>query len=346
MGTREVIQSALRIDQPIILWGAPGTGKTAYIQALAARLCVHLETLIGSTLDPPEVGGFLVPDARGQVTASPPPWAKRILSALNGGTQAWLFLDEFSCSPPSVQAALLRVIHERKVGELDLVGCRIIAASNPVETAADGGTLSAATSGRLASVEWSLSSSDWIVGELSGWGRPVSGPRAKAASRVTDWVQRQPQALLQVPTGDTSQPWPSPRSWSAAIKMLAEASKDDERASVGACVGPAATNEWAAYDMARDLPDPESVLSGREKLPKRGDAVWATLSGVVGAALSEHEQRTGRILRAWQILASARPDVAIMPARALFTGQGEDVEIPKEAADLGWRLTKATGYRG
>lgn len=57
--------------------------------------------------------------------------------------------DEISTAPPAVQAALLRVVLERVVGDLELPdGVAVIAAANPPEQAAGGWDLSATISRR------------------------------------------------------------------------------------------------------------------------------------------------------------------------------------------------------
>ena len=56
-----------------------------------------------------------------------------------------LFLDELSTAPPAVQAALLRVVLERVVGDLTLPDeVAVVAAANPPDQAADGWDLSGA----------------------------------------------------------------------------------------------------------------------------------------------------------------------------------------------------------
>ena len=334
-----VILGAIAADLPIILWGAPGTGKTASIYDIAKKRGVHVETLIGSTLDPVEVGGQPFLGKNNKIELSPPPWARRIRACLDKGQEAWLFLDELSCAPPSVQAALLRVIQERKVADIDLEGCRILAAANPADTAVDGGVLGAPTANRLAHVKWKPDVNGWIAGELSGWGKQRSKECAAAASRITAWIGKRNDALLD-PPGDTraGEAWPSPRSWSAAIKLLAFVPDKDARFAVASCVGDAAAAEWAHYDAERDLPSPEDILSRKAKVPKRGDRAQASMLGVVAAALMNHEKRAERISTAWSLLSSEmRPDVAIPIAKALVMGD-PDGEIPKAGLKLAERL--------
>jgi hypothetical protein len=340
----DVVRACLRADVPVLVWGPPGTGKTATILALARQGDAHLETLIGSTLDPIDVGGYLVPPARGRdVISVPPPWARRIRESLDRRQPTWLFLDELSCSPPAVQAALLRVVHERRVGEVDIRGCRVVAAANPADSAADGGSLSPAAANRFAHVDWSVDVSAWCAGTMRGWDEGHPSPRAAAiAASVAAFVQAHPASLCSMPESEDARgrAWPSPRAWSALVRACAEAPDEAIGAIARALVGPAA-DEWVTYHVSRDLPDPEDVLEGRASLPTRGDRAAATLAAVVAAATARRPDRDARITRAWDVLVSARADVAVPAARALLDASDR---IPRAAAEYAERL-RAGGAR-
>ena len=338
MSATDIIRAYIKADIPVLLWGEPGTGKTSAVMALAREEHAHIEVLIGSQLDPIDVGGYLLP-TMGTVVNVPPPWARRLREALDDGRPAWLMLDELSCAPPPVQAALLRVVNERAVGELSILGCRVLAASNPIDASADGGDLAAATSNRWAHVEWKLETSTWISGTLSGWGNELTRSEAAAASSICSWIMQSPTALLSRSSAGDGKAWPSPRSWSAAMRALAHGTPALARALVAGCVGDAAASEWHTYHSARDLPDPEALLDGTAKLPKRGDQVSASLLAVVAAALSQHDTREGRITLAWKLLASARPDCALVAARTLIDATDE---VPDEAKELAARIRKAS----
>lgn len=333
----------LDADVPLLLWGAPGTGKTSALLALAQQRRAHCEVLIGATLDPVDVGGYLVPTG-GSVVSIPPPWAQRLRAALDRGQQAWLVLDELSCAAPAVQAALLRVVQERRVGEVDLRGCRVVAAANPEDSAADGGTLAAATANRWAHIDWTLSADDWTRGELSGWGAGhATRTLATARADVCAFITAHPSALLRLPepgSAETSRAWPSPRSWSHVARVIAAGAAPGDAAR--ALVGPGSATEFSAFIAARDLPDPEHVLAGAAPLPTRADRISATLQAVVSAVLVDHPDRQARVNRAWRLLAYVRADAALVPARVLL-----DVfpSVPDEARALGKRILDARKAR-
>lgn len=346
--TEDTLSACLAADVPVLLWGPPGTGKTAALVALASAAGAHVEVLIGSTLDPVDVGGLPVPDASGVVQISPPPWARRLRAAIDAGQPAWLLLDELSCSPPSVQAALLRVVQERQAAGVDLRGCRVVGAANPAESAADGGWLSPAAANRWAHVDWTPTVSAWVRGQLGGWGRPQSAAEAAVAASVCSYLTRSPAALCAPATGEQAgRAWPSPRSWSAVVRAVAALPGGvDSSSSLGVAaslVGPGAASEWRTAHEAADLADPEEILAGRATLPTRGDLALAGAMSVVAAAISPHPEREGRIERAAAIVVTLRPDQSVVPAAALI--DAADV-VPAVLARLGREIRDAVSGVG
>ena len=111
--TSQALALAVATGVPVILWGSPGTGKTSVVKALASSWQLPCEVVIASIHDPTDFSGLPIV-TRGSVSLAPPAWARR-LADLGSGI---LFLDELTTVPPAVQAALLRVVLERTVGDL------------------------------------------------------------------------------------------------------------------------------------------------------------------------------------------------------------------------------------
>src|ERR1700678_169886 len=111
----EALGVAVAARVPVLLWGAPGTGKTSAIRAMAEAMELPCETVIASIRKPSDFAGLPIVVGDG-VRFAPPTWARRLAEAGHG----LLFLGELSTAPPAVQAALLRVVLERLVGDLEL----------------------------------------------------------------------------------------------------------------------------------------------------------------------------------------------------------------------------------
>ena len=174
----EALGVAVAARVPVLLWGAPGTGKTSVIRAMADAMALPCETVIASIREPSDFAGLPIV-VGGEVRFAPPAWARRLAQAGHG----LLFLDELSTAPPAVQAALLRVVLERAVGDLTLPDeVAVVAAANPPEQAADGWDLSAPLANRLCHLDWRTDPRAVADGLAGGWPLRWS-PRCPRAGR-------------------------------------------------------------------------------------------------------------------------------------------------------------------
>src|SRR6266542_3882391 len=166
-----VLRAAGRAGVAVCLWGDPGIGKSSLITAAAAADDVPCEIVIGSLREPSDFAGLpVVTDDGGRL--EPPSWAKRVHAAQAG----YIFLDELSTSPPAVQAAMLGVALERRIGDLVLPrAVQVVAAANPPERAADGWDLSPPLANRFLHISYTPSTDGWIDGMTAGFSLPAAG---------------------------------------------------------------------------------------------------------------------------------------------------------------------------
>jgi MoxR-like ATPase len=305
----QALALAAAANLPVLLWGQPGIGKSSTLAQLAEGLDLPLETVIASVHEPSDFAGLPVigadPAAQG-IAMAPPDWAVRLRRAGNG----LLFLDELSSAPPAVQAALLRVVLERRVGSLALPdGVRIVAAANPTGSAADGWHLAPPLANRFVHLAW-VHDPEVVVRGLGGTWPRIPLPRldparlersvARARASICAFLTARPDYTHRMPTSATSRSgaWPSPRTWEMALRLLAfgYASDADPEAvaiAVRGALGDGAGFELLAFLERHDLPDPEAVLADPEgcDLPERGDLVHALLSAVVDAIRRNADRR-------------------------------------------------------
>jgi len=98
----------------------------------------------------------------------------RPVAPVGTGRKALLFLDEFSTAPPSVQSALLRVVHERVVGDVQLnSNVAVVAAANPPSMSPGGKELAPPTVNRFIHLWWAPPTKqqwgDYITGKAQDY---------------------------------------------------------------------------------------------------------------------------------------------------------------------------------
>ncbi|MFF9625661.1 AAA family ATPase [Streptomyces griseosporeus] len=344
----EALTLAVAADLPVLLWGEPGIGKTAALTQLAEELELPLTTVIASVHEPSDFAGLPVvgddPATQG-VPMAPPDWAVRLVRAGRG----LLFLDELSTAPPAVQAALLRLVLERRVGALELPpGVRIVAAANPRSSAADGWELSAPLANRFVHLQWAHDHEVVVRGLGGTWPRatlPRLDPDRLAEAvdvarrAVCGLLAVRPALVHRLPGSETRRggAWPSPRSWEATVRLIAFAtaagsSRDVLSLLVRGAVGDGPGLELLAALDRMDLPDPEDLLAdpAGAELPERGDLRQAALDGVVAAVRARPDR--ARWDAAWALLVRAletgAPDLIVVPATTLASLRREDWDVP------------------
>lgn len=344
----EALSVAISAGVPTLLWGSPGTGKTSAVVALAESLGWPIEVVIGSIREPSDFAGLPVV-SDGTVRLAPPAWARRLSTAGHG----LLFLDELTTAPPAVQAAMLRVVLERVVGDVQLPPqVRVVAAANPPEEAADGWELAPPLANRLVHLNWPVDAERIARGlavgfprpPLSVFERPATGKQLIAArAAVSAFLQARPALVFQMPKGAAAgQGWPSPRSWEAAATLLAACEATGAETGVMAALITGAVGEGAALEFMswleqRDLPDPLAVLADPDsfELPSRSDRMFAVLTSIAAVAAAADDKDMWEA--GWKVIAKAAsvaPDVATLAARTLAGRRPAGAQIPAALLEL------------
>lgn len=298
-----ILAAAIEANVPILLMGAPGTAKTATIEAIAADRGAYLEVVIASAQDPTTILGIPMPtEDRKYTEPTMPGWARRINAAHAEGRETILFLDELTTVPPSVAGPLLGIVQSRRADGWTLPAeTRIIAAANPPDLAVGGWAIEPAMANRWTHLQWEPQAAEWIA-----WAK--AQPSA-SLQLIAEYIESVPQELLSVPKDirARSGPWPSPRSWTNASRLIDQ--MGDARMAALA-VGDAAAGVFAAWAAKRDVPSPDELRSGARPMPTRPDAFATALRSLTETVTEDNLDRTMELLIAGIEIDAAQVAVA------------------------------------
>ncbi|WP_203568281.1 P-loop NTPase family protein [Aestuariimicrobium ganziense] len=331
---------------PALLWGNPGEGKTAAVEAVTDQGW-HVETVIITHSEPSDFAGLPVVTPDGSVNLAPPGWAKR-LAEHDGPSIA--FFDEFSTASPALQAAALRPLTHYQVGNLVLPdSVSFVAAANPADVAAAGWELAAPTASRFVHLDWALPHEVYAESLVTGqWPtmpvhqEPADYQRHLDRERVfvSGFLRIRPSLLSAIPgdTTDRGRAFPTPRTWDYAARLAAfaravGAGDDVRRLLVEGCLGSAAAFEYLRWASVRDLPDPDDLLSNPMLAAFHGvrpDRVYVVLQSVLAAVVREPTpERWTAALDVCGIAAKATSiDPAVPVVRALMRPEIRPVGCP------------------
>jgi hypothetical protein len=276
----DMLRVAMTANQTVLLIGDPGVGKSAICSVVAREIGYgdNFHTLLGSTLDPTDIGGLPMRSEDGKRVLRVP-LDEIYQCSVNPGV---LFLDEISAAPGPVQAAMLRLILERVAGNVHLhPETRIIAACNPPEQAPAGFELSAPLMGRMAVVNFRPDDTE-VIEFLRTLGDDDSNASAmdkaiRDEAMLFAAVANVTPELLQIEIPkhcvNGGQPWASPRSCERMIRARAAASvigmdlmSDSVFALTAGSMGErAATVYSGVVRMITELPSVDEIVANPEK---------------------------------------------------------------------------------
>ena len=361
MQLTKLISLVIQLGRPVHLIGEPGIGKTAFIQELARKLGYHLETIIAANHEPSDITGLpAVAEIDGMPIAQflAIPMIRNILEKANEGIPTIFFLDEISTAPPAMQAACLRLLHERMAGSIELPATTLFAlASNPTGTSAGVFMLTGAMANRMYHFPWRADAKIFQMGMIQGFDKAdiLTVPKnwedfkPEARTMIASYIGVNETKLLVQPKESSNQAgaWPSPRTWEissegiAGILSLRMSEEENHEALLpllSAIIGDGDALEFMAWYDNRDLRRPQEYLTDPEgiDLPERSDQIFAILNSIVSYLINKDNITRPEWKAAWTVLGrvaeSGKADFAAIPAALLVRGRPKGYQVPAAIA--------------
>ncbi|OOZ41127.1 ATPase [Solemya pervernicosa gill symbiont] len=273
---REFLSARTGQHTPVMMWGAPGVGKSQIVSEIAEKHGVPLVDIRLSQMEPSDLRGIPFRSDEHVEWAIP----SMLPDAERHGAEGILFLDEITSAPPSVSAAAYQLILDRRLGEYYIPeGWAIFAAGNRQGDRGVTYSMPAPLANRFSHFELEVNLDDWV-----SWAY-ANG----IDERLIAFLRFRPELLFDFDPAHNPVAFPSPRTWEFAHRGLQKFGDHNELLSpaLQSCVGPAAGIELAAFiDNMEKLPDIDAIISGDSlDVPKEVDLQYAVASALVARAL-------------------------------------------------------------
>jgi len=289
----EAINLCIEANQPVMLHGSPGVGKSAVVRQVAAQRGIDLIDLRLSQLDPVDLRGVPSVDTKKRITS----WNTPNFLPTDG--KGILFLDEINSAAQATQAAAYQLVLDRKLGDYVLPpGWVIIAAGNRSTDRAIVNQMSTALKNRFIHLNYEVNIDDWCDWAL----------RNNIAVEVLGFIRFRPMLLNEFEQRNDSkeerervqrlkdaQSFATPRSWEFLSKVVQQKpSANIEYELYTGIVGEGAAAEFMGYlKYYRDLPNLDALLMnpGTAKVPEEPATLYALATGLATKATQDNMER-------------------------------------------------------
>ena len=267
----------------VMLWGAPGVGKSQGIRQIARCMeestgkRVHITDVRLLLFNPIDLRG--IPTANADKTLAV--WLKPKIFQMDESADVVniLFLDEISAAPQSVQAAAYQITLDRTVGEHKLPeNCIVIAAGNRVSDKSVAYKMPKALANRLCHITVESDADSWHAWAV------INGIHEK----VLAFLAAYPAMLNNEELASDALAFPTPRTWEMVSNILHMSGEDViglEPLLVG-CIGAAAAYEFIVWcEVFEKVPDVERIFAGtQDGFASRPEILFALSSEIVAYA--------------------------------------------------------------
>lgn len=262
---------------PIMLWGAPGVGKSESVYHIAKvlekkiRKRVIVKDVRLSLFNPVDLRG--IPSANATKTAAV--WLRPEIFEFDESEDLVniLFLDELSTCSTAVQACAYQITLDRKIGEHKLPdNVLVIAAGNRKQDKSVSIQMPKALANRMLHFD--------VTSDLKSW--KAWALENNIDCRVIEFLEYKPN-YLELSSNSNDLAYPTPRSWakvSEIIKTLGYT--DNANILISATIGMGVASEFLQFCKCVDkLPNVNEIFEGTyDEVPFDIDVLYSLITGM------------------------------------------------------------------
>lgn len=268
---KEIVRICVEKQEPIMIWGGPGIGKSDMIFELGretGREVIDIRLCLYENVD---IKGYPFIDHE----------TKKLNFAYSGefpddpNSTAIMFFDEINAADPATQKACYQLFLNRRIGNYILPkGVSLVAAGNREQDKGGVFSMPKPLENRFVHVEMRHSFRDWFDWALG----------AGLNKDVLAFLNKMQDRIYTFEPGKSQRSFATPRSWTKASKLITGGNMDAStiKKLVSGCVGEGTAIEFMAFKETVDkLPDPNEIIEGRLKSLEKIDTslVYALIIG-------------------------------------------------------------------
>ena len=300
---------------PVMIWGAPGLGKSTIVKSVAKELGIEFRDIRLAQIESVDLRGLPSVDKEsGTMKWNLPEFFPR-----DTKSKGILFLDEISACPKDVAVAAYQLVLDRKIGDFYEVpkGWYIVAAGNRTSDKAVAMTMPSALANRFLHLDVEADAEEWC-----NWGYEHDIHPA-----VTGFIKYRPHLIFNMNDENLERGFPTPRAWERVSTMakIYENNVDLLRKIVYGLIGTHCGIEFVEYfKMASKFNNVLSMMMGSSPItiPTKSDEKYALASAVIyhtWRAKDEQEQ-DARLKGMFKIANALTADFASMVVCAVAQG--------------------------
>ncbi len=329
----------------VMLWGAPGVGKSQAVRQLAKEIEENTgkKTVVTDVrlllFNPIDLRG--IPTSNADKTLAV--WLKPQIFQMDDSPEVVniLFLDEISAAPQSVQAAAYQITLDRVVGEHRLPeNCIVIAAGNRTTDKSVAFKMPKALANRLLHIE--------VEGSFKSW--KEWAVKNSINDKVIGFLSFRQNYLMGFDSSSDDLAFATPRSWEMVSNLLNHVDDDIEKmySLISGLVGTGVAVEFRTWSKVYgQLPEIKDIFDGKNPpLPTDTDAMYA-LTASMTAYAREHKNELSQIENSIEYALRMPPDFStVLMKDYMYIEKDYKEKLLRIPAFLNWMRTKGNLLNG